>query len=125
MRNPAVALGAATLFSVLVVALVLFAQISSLRGDVAELSASFDGATANEAVLDEVRDLDARLDTMGAQLDEISIRFDRLDENIADLPTEVENRSQIETIMGEVRALQDLLSGLSLDVGIVCDVIGC
>jgi predicted nuclease with TOPRIM domain len=125
MRNPAVALGAATLFSILVVALVLYAQISSLRADVDELSASFDGATANEAVLDEVHDLDGRLDSMRAQLDEISIRFDRLDENIADLPTEVENRSQIETIMGEVRALQDLLSGLSLDVGIVCDVIGC
>jgi hypothetical protein len=125
MRNPAVALGAATLFAVLVVALVLFAQISNLQGDVDDLSAAVNGSTSNEVVLDEVRALDARLDSLRAQLDEVAIRFDRLDQSIADLPTDVENRSQIETIMGEVQALQELLGGLSLDVGIVCDVIGC
>jgi peptidoglycan hydrolase CwlO-like protein len=125
MRNPVIALGAATLFTVLVVALVLFAQISSLRAEVETLSSSVAGGTSNDAVLEEVRDLDARLDTLRTQFDEITIRFDRLDESIADLPTEVENRSQIETIVGEVRALQELLSGLSLDLGVVCDVIGC
>jgi prefoldin subunit 5 len=125
MRNPAIALGAATLFAVLLVALVLFAQISGLQGDMDDLSASVAGGTSTEATLEEVRDLDARLSAMSAKVDEMSARFDRLDASIAELPTETENRSQIGSILSEVQALQQLLSGLSLDLGVVCDVIGC
>jgi seryl-tRNA synthetase len=125
VRNPAIALGAATLFAVLLVALVLFAQISGVQSDVDDLAASVGSGTPNEQVLDEVRDLDARLNAMSAKVDEMAARFDRLDASIADLPTETENRSQIGSILSEVQALQQLLSGLSLDLGIVCDVIGC
>src|SRR5687767_4931511 len=114
MRNPAIAFGAATLFAVLLVALVLFAQISGLQGDMDDLSASVAGGTSTEATLEEVRDLDARLSAISAKVDEMSARFDRLDASIAELPTETENRSQIGSILSEVQALQQLLSGLSL-----------
>ena len=125
MRNSAVALGAATLVAILVVAVVLFAQISGLRGDLVDLAASVEGGSSTEAVLDDMRALNTRLDAVEARLDEMSERFDRLDASIAELPTETENRSQIGSILSEVQALQELLSGLSLDPGIVCDVIGC
>lgn len=124
MRNPAIALGATTLFAILVVALVLFAQLSGLRGEVDNLSASVESGST-EAVLDQMRDLDARLDALSTRVEEMTARFDRLDASIADLPTETENRSQIGSILSEVQALQELLSSLSLDLGIVCDVIGC
>ena len=125
MRNSAIALGAATLVAVLVVALVLFAQISGLRDEVTGLAASIDGGSSNELVLDDIRGLDTRLDALETKLEAMSARFDRLDVSIAELPTETENRSQIGSILSEVQALQQLLSGLSLDLGIVCDVIGC
>lgn len=76
-------------------------------------------------VLNELDDLNVRLSAINAKVDEMSARFDRLDASIADLPTETENRSQIGSILSEVQALQQLLSGLSLDLGIVCDVLGC
>ena len=125
MRHSAIALGAATLVAVLVVALVLFAQISGIRDEVTGLAASIDGGSSNELVLDDIRGLDTRLDELETKLEAMSARFDRLDASIAELPTETENRSQIGSILSEVQALQQLLSGLSLDLGIVCDVIGC
>ena len=125
MRNPAIALGSATLVAVVVVALVLFAQMSGLRSEVGDLAASVDGGSSTEAVLDDIRAVDARLDDLETRLEGMSARFDRLDASIAELPTETENRSQIGSILSEVQALQQLLSGLSLDLGIVCDIIGC
>ncbi len=125
MRNPAIALGSVTLVAIVVVALVLFAQISGLRSEVDDLAASVDGGSSTEAVLDDVRAVDARLESLEIRLEAMSARFDRLDASIAELPTETENRSQIGSILSEVQALQQLLSGLSLDLGIVCDVIGC
>ena len=125
MRNLALALGAATLVAVLVVALVLFTQISGLRGDLVDLAATVEGGSSTEAVLDDMRALNTRLDSLETRLDDMSARFDRLDASIAELPTETENRSQIGAILSEVQALQELLGGLSLDLGIVCDVIGC
>lgn len=125
MRNPAIALGSVTLVAIVVVALVLFAQISGLRSEVDDLAASVDGGSSTEAVLDDVRAVDARLESLEIRLEAMSARFDRLDASIAELPTETENCSQIGSILSEVQALQQLLSGLSLDLGIVCDVIGC
>ena len=125
MRNPVLALGAATLFTVLVVALVLFAQISGLRSDVDEIAGMVGTDTPTEVVLEQLDGLDARLDVLSAKVDAIAARFDRLDANIAQLPTETENQSQIGSILSEVQALQQLLGGLSLDLGIVCDVVGC
>ena len=125
MRNPLIALGAATFFTVVVVALVLFAQLSGLRSDVDELSGMVGTDTPTEVVLNQLDGLDARLDVLSAKVDEMSARFDRLDASIAQLPTETENQSQIGSILSEVQALQQLLGGLSLDLGIVCDVVGC
>jgi hypothetical protein len=59
------------------------------------------------------------------RLDEMAARFDCLDASIAGLPTETVNQSQIDSLLSEVESLQRLLDGLSLDLGIVCDVVGC
>ena len=125
MRNPAIALGAATLAAVIFVGLVLLSQVSQVQGDVDSLAASSHGDPAVTEVLDDLRALDTRIDALNGRLDEMAARFDRLDASIAQLPTETESRTQIGAILDEVQALQGLLDGLSLDLGIVCDVLGC
>jgi hypothetical protein len=125
VRNPTLALAAATFAMVLVIAVVLFAQVSGLRSDVADLAAAVGTDTPTEVFLNELDGVDARLDALSAKVDALTVRFDRLDASIAQLPTETENRSQIGSILSEVQALQEILGGLSLDLGIVCDVVGC
>ena len=125
MRNPAIALGAATLAAVIFLGLVLVSQLSQVQGDMDALAASSQGDTLAIEVRDDLRALDARIDTLNNRLDEMAARFDRLDASIAELPTDAANDSQIETLLGEIQALQRLLDGVSLDLGIVCDVIGC
>ena len=125
MRNPAIALGAATLAAVIFLGLVLVSQLSQVQGDVDALAASSQGDTAVIEVLDDLRALDARIDSLNNRLDEMASRFDRLDASIAELPTDAANDTQIETLLAEIQALQRLLGGVSLDLGIVCDVIGC
>ena len=125
MRNPAVALGAATLTIVIVVGLVLFSQLSQVQGDVDALVASTGDKASISDVLEDIRALDERIGLLNDRLDEMGARFDRLDAEIAELPTDTANDTQIETLLAEIQALQRLLDGLSLDLGIVCDVIGC
>jgi peptidoglycan hydrolase CwlO-like protein len=125
MRNPAIALGAATLAAVIFIGLVVFSQLSQVQGDVDALaSTAGQQAPANE-VLDDLRALDARIDSLNDRLDEMAVRFDRLDTSIAELPTESVNQTQIDSLVSEVQSLQRLLDGLSLDLGIVCDVVSC
>ena len=125
MRNLAVALGAATLAAVILFGLILVSQLSQVQGEVDALVASSQGDTAAIEVRDDLRALDARIDTLNDRLDEMASRFDRLDASIANLPTDSANDTQIETLLAEIEALQRLLDGVSLDLGIVCDVIGC
>lgn len=125
MRNPAIALGAATLAAVIFLGLVMVSQLSQVQGDVDALAASSQGDTLAIEVRDDLRALDARIDTLTNRLDEMATRFDRLDASIAELPTDAANDTQIETLLAEIQALQRLLDGVSLDLGIVCDVIGC
>ena len=125
MRNLVVALGAATLAAVILFGLILFSQLSQMQGEVDALVASSQGDTAAIEVRDDLRALDARIDTLNDRLDEMAPRFDRLDASIANLPTDSANDTQIETLLAEIEALQRLLDGVSLDLGIVCDVIGC
>jgi hypothetical protein len=125
MRNPSVALGAATLTIVIVVGLVLFSQLSQVQGDVDALVASTGDQASISDVLEDIRALDERIGLLNDRLDEMGARFDRLDAGIAELPTDTANDTQIETLLAEIQALQRLLDGLSLDLGIVCDVIGC
>jgi peptidoglycan hydrolase CwlO-like protein len=125
MRNPAIALGAATLATVIFLGLVVFSQLSQVQGDVDALTASSQGETSVSDVLDDLRALDARIDSLNDRLDEMAVRFDRLDASIAELPTETVNQTQIDSLLSEVQSLQRLLDGLSLDLGIVCDVVGC
>ena len=124
MRNPAIALGAATLAAVIFIGLVVFSQLSQVQGEVDALTASA-GETSVSDVLDDLRALDRRIDSLNDRLDEMAARFDRLDASIAELPTETVNQSQIDSLLSEVQSLQRLLDGLSLDLGIVCDVVGC
>ena len=125
MRNPAIALGAATLAAVIFVGLVLVSQLSQVQGDLDALAASSQGDTLAIEVRDDLRALDVRINTLTNRLDEMATRFDRLDASIAELPTDSANDTQIETLLAEIQALQRLLDGVSLDLGIVCDVIGC
>jgi hypothetical protein len=76
-------------------------------------------------VIEDIRALDERIGLLNDRLDDMGARFDRLDAGIAELPTDTANDTQIETLLAEIQALQRLLDGLSLDLGIVCDVIGC
>lgn len=125
MRQPAIALGVATLATLLIVAVLFFALLLQLRQDVNAVSASIPTEVAADAVLDEVRALEIKLDRLGTRVDDMAARFDRLDASIAEIPTETPNTSQIGTILSEVQALRDALDGLSLDLGIVCDIVGC
>jgi hypothetical protein len=61
MRNPAIALGAATLATVVFLGLVLFSQLSQVQGDIDALTASA-GQTSVSDVLDDLRALDGRID---------------------------------------------------------------
>ncbi len=125
MRHPVIALGVATLATLLIVAVLFFALLLQLRQDVSAVSASFPTQVSADAVLDEVRELEAKLDRLGTRVDDMAARFDRLDASIAEIPTETPNTSQIGTILSEVQALRNALDGLSLDLGIVCDIVGC
>lgn len=125
MRNPAIALGAATLAVVILLGLVMVSQLSQVQGDVDALAGAGRGDTLAIEMRDDLRALDARIDALNDRLDEMTSRFDRLDASIAELPTDTANDTQIETLLAEIQALQRLLDGVSLDLGIVCDVIGC
>ena len=125
MRNPVIALGTATLATLFIVAVLFFALLLQLRGDVDRLAEAFPDRASVQNLQEEIRDLDATLDRLASRLDGMAERFDRLDASIARIPTEAPDDSQIGNVLSEVQALRDLLDGLSLDVGIVCDVIGC
>ena len=125
MRNPVIALGTATLATLLIVAVLFFALLLQLRGDVDRLADAFPDRASIQSLQEEIRDLDATLDRLASRLDGMAERFDRLDAIIARIPTEAQDESQIGNILSEVQALRDVLDGLSLDLGIVCDVVGC
>ncbi len=125
MRNPVIALGTATLATLLIVAVLFFALLLQLRGDVDRLADAFPDRASVQNLQEEIRDLDATLDRLASRLDGMAERFDRLDASIARIPTEPQDGSQIGNILSEVQALRDALDGLSLDLGIVCDVVGC
>ena len=125
MRNPAITLGVATLATLVVVAVLFFALLFQLRQDVGVVSAAIADEPAAESVVEEIRDLQTTVDRLAARVDDMAARFDRLDESIAQIPTEQQNDTRIGTILSELQELQGLLGGLSLDLGIVCDVIGC
>ena len=125
MRNPAIALGVATLTTLVVVAVLFFALLFQLREDVQVVSAAIADAPAAESVAEQMSDLQTSVERLTARVDEMAARFDRLDANIAQIPTDQQNDTRIGTILSEVQELQGLLGGLSLDLGVVCDVLGC
>ena len=125
MRNPAVTLGVATLATLVVVAVLFFALLFQLRQDVQGVSAAIAEEPAAASVVDELRELQTTVDRLSARVDDMAARFDRLDASIAQIPTEQQNDTRIGTILSEIQELQGLLGGLSLDLGIVCDVLGC
>lgn len=113
-------LNGATLALLVVIGAFLAVQIGGIRADVDRAS-----ATSVESVLEEVRDLDRRVAAIDAQLEDMTARFDRLDASVAAIPRGGQEDSRIGTILSELRALQELVGGVSLDLGIVCDVVGC
>ena len=125
MRNPAVTLGVATLATLVVVAVLFFALLFQLRQDVQGVSAAIAEEPAAASVVDELRELQTTVDRLSARVDDMAARFDRLDASIAQIPTEQQNDTRIGTILSEIQELQGLLGGLSFDLGIVCDVLGC
>jgi seryl-tRNA synthetase len=125
VRNPVIALGTATLATLLIVAVLFFALLLQLRGDVDRLADAFPDRSSVQNLQEEIRDLDATLDRLASRLDGMAERFDRLDASIARIPTEARDDTQIGNVLSEVQALRDVLDSLSLDLGIVCDVIGC
>jgi uncharacterized protein YlxW (UPF0749 family) len=125
MRNPAIALGVATLTTLVVVAVLFLVLLFQLRQDVQVVSAAVADEPAAVSVVEEIRDLQTTVERLAARVDDMAVRFDRLDASIARIPTEQQNDTRIGTILSEVQELQGLLGGLSLDLGIVCDVIGC
>ena len=125
MRNPAITLGVATLATLVVVAVLFLALLFQVRQDVQTVSAAIADEPAAESVVDEIRDLQTTVDRLTARVDDMAARFDRLDASIAQIPTEQQNDTRIGTILSEIQELQGLLGGLSLDLGIVCDVLGC
>ena len=125
MRNPVIALGTATLATLLIVAVLFFALLLQLRGDVDRLADAFPDRASVQNLQEEIRDLDATLDRLASRLDGMAERFDRLDASIARIPTEAPDDSQIGNILSEVQALRDVLDGLSFDLGIECDFLGC
>jgi uncharacterized protein YlxW (UPF0749 family) len=125
MRNPAIALGVATLTTLVVVAVLFLVLLFQLRQDVQVVSAAVADEPAAVSVVEEIRDLQTTVERLTARVDDMAARFDRLDASIARIPTEQQNDTRIGTILSEVQELQGLLGGLSLDLGIVCDVVGC
>jgi uncharacterized protein YlxW (UPF0749 family) len=125
MRNPAIALGVATLTTLVVVAVLFLVLLFQLRQDVQVVSAAVADEPAAVSVVEEIRDLQTTVERLTARVDDMAVRFDRLDASIARIPTEQQNDTRIGTILSEVQELQGLLGGLSLDLGIVCDVVGC
>ena len=125
MRNPAITLGVATLATLVVVAVLFFALLFQLRQDIQGVSAAIAEEPAAASVVDELRELQTTVDRLSARVDDMAARFDRLDASIAQIPTEQQNDTRIGTILSEIQELQGLLGGLSLDLGIVCDVLGC
>jgi uncharacterized protein YlxW (UPF0749 family) len=125
VRNPAIALGVATLTTLVVVAVLFFALLFQLRQDVGVVSAAIADEPAAVSLVDEIRELQTTVDRLTARVDDMAARFDRLDASIAEIPTEGQDDTRIGTILSEIQELQGLLGGLSLDLGIVCDVIGC
>jgi peptidoglycan hydrolase CwlO-like protein len=120
-RNLPVFLGLANLVGLVLIALVLLIQLPQIQEDVSAAS-----NTSSEAVLEAVRDLDRRVSALDAKIGDMTARFDRLDASVAQIPNAPqEEDTRIGTILSELQALQNLVGGLSLDLGIVCDVIGC
>ena len=125
MRNPALTLGVATLATLVVVAVLFLVLLFQLRQDVQGVSAAIADEPAAASVVDELRDLQTTVGRLSARVDDMAARFDRLDASIAQIPTEQQNDTRIGTILSEIPELQGLLGGLSFDLGIVCDVLGC
>jgi uncharacterized protein YlxW (UPF0749 family) len=125
VRNPALTLGVATLATLVVVAVLFLVLLFQLRQDVQGVSAAIADEPAAASVVDELRDLQTTVDRLSARVDDMAARFDRLDASIAQIPTEQQNDTRIGTILSEIQELQGLLGGLSFDLGIVCDVLGC
>lgn len=119
-RNLPAFLGLANLAGLVLVALLLATQLPRIQEDARAVA-----ATSSESVLEEVRDLDRRIAALDDKLDDMATRFDRLDASVSQIPTQAQDDTRIGTILSELQALQDLVGGLSLDLGIVCDVIGC
>jgi hypothetical protein len=125
VRNPALTLGVATLATLVVVAVLFLVLLFQLRQDVQGVSAAIADEPAAASVVDELRDLQTTVGRLSARVDDMAARFDRLDASIAQIPTEQQNDTRIGTILSEIQELQGLLGGLSFDLGIVCDVLGC
>ena len=119
-RNLPAFLGLANLAGLVLVAVLLATQLPQINERVAEASLA-----SSETVLNEVRDLDRRVAALDAKIDDMTARFDRLDASLAQLPSAPQEDTRIGTILSELQALQELVGGLTLDLGIVCDVIGC
>lgn len=119
-RNLPAFLGLANLAGLVLVAVLLAIQLPQINERVAEASLA-----SSETVLNEVRDLDRRVAALDAKIDDMTARFDRLDASLAQLPSAPQEDTRIGTILSELQALQELVGGLTLDLGIVCDVIGC
>lgn len=119
-RNLPAFLGLANLAGLVLLAVLLAIQLPQIREGVADASLA-----SSESVLNEVRDLDRRVAALDEKIDDMTARFDRLDASLAQLPTETREDSRIGTILSELQALQELVGGLSLDLGIVCDLVGC
>lgn len=119
-RNLPAFLGLANLAGLVLIAVLLAIQLPQINESVAEAAQA-----SNASVLDEVRALDRRVAGLDSKLDDMTARFDRLDASIAQVPSAPQEDTRIGTILSELQALQDLVGGLSLDLGIVCDVIGC
>lgn len=120
-RNLPVFLGLANLVGLVLIALVLLIQLPQIQEDVRAAS-----NTSTDAVLEAVRDLDRRVTALDAKIGDMTARFDRLDASVAQIPNAPqEEDTRIGTILSELEALQNLVGGLSLDLGIVCDLVGC
>lgn len=119
-RNLPSFLGLANLAGLVLIAALLAIQLPQIQEAVSAVSAS-----SSESVIEEVRDLDRRVAALDARIADMTARFDRLDASVAQIPTQAQEDTRIGTILSELQALQELVGGLSLDLGIVCDVIGC
>lgn len=119
-RNLPAFLGLANLAGLVLIAVLLAIQLPQINESVAEAAQA-----SNASVLDEVRALDRRVAGLDSKLDDMTARFDRLDASIAQVPSAPQEDTRIGTILSELQALQELVGGLSLDLGIVCDLVGC